>query len=193
MSLPIFTLTTERLTIRPFVADDFEAIHRVLNTAFGANMPEARRRQWLDWTILAYPAQASLYNPPYGERAIVLTSTGELIGAVGFVPSYGPFEQLPYFRARLSVPPTGRYTPEWGLFWGVDPAHQRRGYATEAARAMIDYAFAEMNLARIVATTEYDNEASMAVMRRLGMSIERNPHPEPDWFQVVGVLENNEG
>ncbi|MGH2520966.1 MAG: GNAT family N-acetyltransferase, partial [Anaerolineales bacterium] len=64
------------------------------------------------------------------------------------------------------------------------------GYATEAARALIGYAFRELNLRRIVATTDYTNEASIAVMRRLGMRIEKNPYPEPEWFQVVGVLEN---
>jgi hypothetical protein len=32
----------------------------------------------------------------------------------------------------------------------------------------------------------------MAVMRKLGMRILRNPESEPAWFQVVGVLENAE-
>src|SRR4051812_1559936 len=43
---------------------------------------------------------------------------------------------------------------------------------------------------RIVAATEHDNLASIGVMRRLGMRIERNPDPEPHWFQTVGVLFN---
>ena len=46
------------------------------------------------------------------------------------------------------------------------------------------------DLQRIVATTTYDNTASIGVMRRLGMTIERNPLPEPIFMQVVGVLEN---
>jgi RimJ/RimL family protein N-acetyltransferase len=71
----------------------------------------------------------------------------------------------------------------------VDPAHRRRGYAREAARALIDHAFDQLRLRRVVATTSHDNTASQAVMRSLGMRIEHNPLPEPAWFQVVGVLE----
>ena len=50
-------------------------------------------------------------------------------------------------------------------------------------------ALAELNLERIVATTMHDNHASIAVMRRLGMTIAANPLPEPPWFQVVGWLD----
>ncbi len=46
-----------------------------------------------------------------------------------------------------------------------------------------------LNLGRVVATTEHDNARSIAVMRRLGMRVEANPWPEPDWFQMVGILE----
>ena len=55
---------------------------------------------------------------------------------------------------------------------------------------MIDYAFNALTLKRIVATTTYDNAASMGVMRKLGMRVERNPRSDPPWFQVVGILEN---
>ncbi len=53
---------------------------------------------------------------------------------------------------------------------------------------MLDYAFGEMRLKRIVATTTYDNTASIGVMRKLGMQIERNPQDDPPWLQVVGLL-----
>ena len=56
-------------------------------------------------------------------------------------------------------------------------------------RAAVNFGFAEMNLGRMVATTTYDNEASIAVMRRLGMTIGSNPLLEPSWFQVVGWLD----
>ena len=41
--------------------------------------------------------------------------------------------------------------------------------------------------------TNYDNAASIGVMRRLGVAIERNPLPEPPYMQIVGVLENGGG
>ena len=56
---------------------------------------------------------------------------------------------------------------------------------------MIDYAFREMRLNRIIATTEYDNIASLAVMRKLGMRLEENTFREPSWMQVLGLLEIN--
>jgi RimJ/RimL family protein N-acetyltransferase len=46
-----------------------------------------------------------------------------------------------------------------------------------------------MQLRRLIATTEYDNAASQAVMRKLGMRLVHNPNPEPAWFQVVGCLD----
>ncbi len=42
-------------------------------------------------------------------------------------------------------------------------------------------------LGRVVATTAHDNQASIGVMRKLGMKVERNAFDEPPWLQVVGV------
>ncbi len=57
---------------------------------------------------------------------------------------------------------------------------------------MVSYAFKELRLRRILATTEHDNTRSINVMRRLRMRIERNPEAEPAWFQTVGILDNAE-
>lgn len=184
-----FTLETDRLIIRPLTLDDFDPIHAALNRAFG-NYPVEKRRHWLQWTVMNYEALANLYQPPYGERAITLKATGELIGAVGIVPCLGPFEKLPWFRDRLKQPASPGSTTELGLFWGLRADQQGKGYATEAARAVVDFLFSPWGLGRVVATTEYDNAASIRVMEKLGMSIQRNPDPTPEWFQVVGVLEN---
>jgi predicted acetyltransferase len=97
-----------------------------------------------------------------------------------------PFGQLPSLRATEG---SSLYTTELGLYYALSPEFQRQGYATEAARAMIRYAFNTLRLKRIVATTTYDNAASMGVMRKLGMRIEQNPYSDPPWFQVVGILE----
>jgi RimJ/RimL family protein N-acetyltransferase len=187
-------LETERLVIRPFVIDDLDAIHRILDIELadaetgteGAKTRE-ERASWLQWTILAYEELARLHQPPYGDRAIALRGTRELVGACGYVPCLAPFGQVPALRLSTDATP-GRISTEFGLYWAVSPAHQRRGYATEAARAVIAYAFAELGLARIVATTSYDNAPSIGVMRKVGMHIARNPYPDPPWFQVVGVL-----
>ena len=55
---------------------------------------------------------------------------------------------------------------------------------------MVEYAFVQMQVKRVVATTTYENAASVGVMRKLGMRVERNPFPDPPWLQFVGLLEN---
>ncbi len=192
MPLPRFTLDAPRLTIREFVMDDLALYHPIANAGFG-EISLDERRHWLEWQIMSYRALSELYQPPYGDRAIVLKQSGALIGSVGLVQSFSLFDRLPFFQTRRAVHSPALHklmSPEMGLFWLIDPAHQGHGYATEAARALIDYAFTEMNLKRIVATTAYDNHASIGVMRKLGMIIERNPDTEPEWFQIVGILEN---
>jgi len=186
MALEMPVLETARLNVRPFVLGDLEACHQLLDCeAWQTGQSVAQRREWLEWSVRNHGALARLEQPPYGDRAMVLRATGELIGSIGLVPSLGPFDRLASFGGDIAAT---RYRPEVGLFWAVRTAHQRQGYASEAARAVIAYAFAALQLDRLVATTEHANTASQAVMRRLGMAVERNPLPEPTWFQTVGVL-----
>jgi RimJ/RimL family protein N-acetyltransferase len=186
-------LETERLIIRPFAVEDLEAIHHALCAAWDVpghepakQFPE--RETWLRWTVAGYEELARLRQPPYGDRAIVQKLDGQLVGSVGLVPSLGPFGQLPGFPTNQG---SRRFYPEVGLFWVVDPAYQGQGYATEAGQVLIDFAFQRLNLGRLVATTERTNERSMAVMRKLGMRVLQNPEPNPEWFQVVGLLERS--
>ena len=189
------SLETKRLIIRTFTLDDVSAYHRIFEQGFNdgslANDKNAlaERQSWMQWSILSQEWFPRLHQPPYGERAIELKTTGEMIGGVGYVPCLNIFEQIPELRHTDS--PGGYYTTEFGLFWVIDPKHQRQGYATEAAQAMIKNAFTQLRLKRIIATTEYTNEASQAVMRKVGMKIAYNPQPEPPWLQVVGILENS--
>jgi ribosomal-protein-alanine N-acetyltransferase len=144
-------------------------------------------RRWFTWAVAAPPALADLHQPPYGERALILAATGELVGLAGLVPSLGPFAQLD------GSPPGGGWTPELGLYWALSANHRGHGYATEAAGELGRALFALLNPKRLIATTEHANIASQAVMRRLGMRMLTNPHPEPAWLQVVGVLESATG
>ena len=186
-------LETQRLKIRPFILEDLEAIHAILDAGFGdGSLAQdtaalAERRSWLQWSILSQEWLPKMHQPPYGDLAVVLKASQEIIGSVGLVPCLNIFDQIPALRLGKSA--QNYYRPEVGLFWVIDEKHRGRGYATEAGQAMIDYAFNEMHLGRLVATTEYDNLTSQAVMRRLGMTLHRNPQPDPPWLQVVGLLE----
>jgi [ribosomal protein S5]-alanine N-acetyltransferase len=129
---------------------------------------------------------AILEQPHYGERAVVLKATGEIIGAVGIVPYLDTFNRV----AAFDRPPDAPATAEVGLFWAIAPAHQRQGFAPEAAQALIDYLFTHENLGRVIATTGYDNRPSQKVMRKLGMTVQRLEDPQPPAQFVVGALEN---
>jgi RimJ/RimL family protein N-acetyltransferase len=184
-------LETERLRIRPLELGDLEDCHRLFMDIGWADAKRSeeenreRRRQWLEWTLRSYEQLALLYQPPYGDRAVVLKDSGRFVGLVGFVPMLAPFGQLPSFGRVEGA----RFSPEVGLFWAISPSLQRNGYATEAAGALVRYAWETLKLGRILASTERGNSASMAVMRHLGMRLEENPFPEPFWFQVTGILE----
>ena len=179
-------IETTRLIIRPFVMDDLDTIHRILNESFG-NSELQERRSWLQWSILNQEWFDKMHQPPYGDCAIVLKSSRQLIGSVGLVPLLSPFGQIP----ELGVASRGHYTPEVGLFWVIDQPYRGQHYATEAAQAMIDFAFKQLRIARILAMTEYSNAASQSVMRNLGMRLLLNPLSDPAWLQIVGVLNND--
>jgi RimJ/RimL family protein N-acetyltransferase len=185
-------LETEHLIIRPFTMADVTAVYQ-LYLAIGWSDPNASpeqemeaRRDYVQWSALNHYALAQLGQPPYGDRAVVSRETDQLIGMCGLVPCVDAFGQLPYFGGNQD----GLRTAEVGLMWAIAPAYQGRGYATETAEALINFAFTVEKLKRIIATTTYDNVASQGVMRKLGMLIEHNPLPDPPWLQVVGILEN---
>ncbi|MEU6001294.1 GNAT family N-acetyltransferase [Streptomyces sp. NPDC047197] len=93
----------------------------------------------------------------FGLFAVEDRATGELAGFTGLsVPHYLP-EVLPAVEIgwRLGRP-----------FWG-------RGLATEAARAALDFGFADRGLERIVSVAQVGNVASERIMNKLGMRVER--------------------
>lgn len=189
-------LETARLVIRPLAMNDLQFVHRILDLELqdidmgteGKKTLEERTR-WLQWTILNYEELAKLRQPPFGERAIQHKSTGQLVGICGFVPCLDHFEQLCDFEATTATQPS-LATTEFGLFYAISPASQGQGFGTEGASAMVAYAFEHLHLKRIVATTTHNNAASIAVMRKLGMRLKKNPLPTPPWLQVVGLLPN---
>ncbi len=185
-------LETERLLIRPFIFNDMEAAYRNvasigwINTEQTEAQQLAAMREYIHWCSLNHQQLAQLRQPPYGDRAVTLKATGELIGACGLVPYVAGLGVFPYFGGR----PHGFEQVEMGLMWSIAAWRQGQGYATEAARALIAYALNDLNLHHIIATTEYDNLASQKVMQKAGMHLEYNPFDKPPWLQVLGIIEN---
>lgn len=59
---------------------------------------------------------------------------------------------------------------------GVDPAHQRRGYGTDAVRVMLRYAFQELNLNRVELAVIQYNEAGIRAYQNVGFKHEGTLH-----------------
>ncbi len=99
----------------------------------------------------------------YGPYAIELKKTGEFIGFVGL----------------HDVEFQAAFTPATEIAWRLDYGHWGQGYATEAARAVLDLAFNQLSLKEIVAFAVYDNEAAIHIMEKLGMK--RDPKGDFDY------------
>lgn len=70
---------------------------------------------------------------------------------------------------NVKGPPDAAGTCEIG--YQVEPAFRGRGYASEASRALVDWLFQQRGVRRVRAKTRPDNEASLRVLRKLGMRI----------------------
>lgn len=78
----------------------------------------------------------------------------------------------------------------------VHPDHWRRGYATQMASWIVDFAFSELDLHRVEGTCDPRNVASAAVLRKVGMTYEgrarENVKIRDGWrdSELFGILEN---
>lgn len=192
----MLNLHSPRLLIRPFADEDLPAVHQMLDLDPERNDPGsygalslAQRGDWLRWTVQSYTQLAWLHQPPYCDLAVELIATGELIGACGFAPCLAEFGQLPSLADGSAL--YGLTWPEVGLYWEIASGRRRQGFASEAGQALIDYGFQQLKLRRIVAMTRFDNSASIGVMRKLGMRVERNLLADPPWLQIVGIIESS--
>ena len=153
MTDPGPSLQTARLRLRPWRDGDLEAF-AALNADpevmrhFPAPMarPESDR--------LAARIRAHMAERGFGSWAV------EVPGVAGFIGFTG-----------LSVPSfTTGFTPCVEVGWRLARAHWGQGYATEAARAAVDFGFGALGLEEIVSFTVPENRRSRAVMERLGMT-----------------------
>lgn len=143
-----FTIRTQRLLIRTFQKEDWPAVYAytadrsVMHFIPGGRMTEAETQSYVN-------RQADDAPEAY---AVLLPSQERLIGHISFHPWFAP------------------RTYEIG--WVFHPDYHGRGYATEAALAMLDYGFETRNVHRIIATCQPENPASWRVMEKLGMTRE---------------------
>lgn len=141
-------LQTPRLTLRAPRLGDFPAYAAILCSDRGRFIggPFTEDEAWGDFTAMT----ANWLLRGHGTWAVE-THAGTLVGfaLIGFEP--------------------GDAEPELG--WFTLPDHQGQGFATEAARAARDHAFATLGLQRLVSYIDPENTASRRVALRLGAEI----------------------
>lgn len=168
------TLHTSRLTLRPFTMADAADIQRLAGVREVADTtaniphpyPDGAAQAWIRG--LDHSRSQGIEKASEIVFAITASDSGALLGAVGLVHTSA------HARAELGY---------WIAFdsWG-------RGYATEAARAVLEFAYGTLGLERIEATYMTRNPASARVMQKLGMRFE-GLHPK--LYRRNGVFEDS--
>ena len=145
-------IVTPRLKLRPWKKSDFEPF-----AALNADpqvmefFPGCLSREQSD--ELAGKLQSRLERQGYGLWALEAPDGTPFIGCVGLN------------RPDWEAP----FTPCLEIGWRLARAHWGKGYAAEAARAALDFAFGGLNLEEVVAFTVPGNLRSLRVMEKIGM------------------------
>ncbi len=142
-------LETGRLSLRPCGAEDEEQAHalwadeRVRHFLFdGRAIPPAEARSFIEGSLENFRRHS------YGLWLVFERGSGQFVGFAGLLRSDDATPSLLY-----AIRPD---------FWG-------RGYATEAAGAVLRYAFEGLGVACVKADVDEPNAASVRVLEKLGM------------------------
>lgn len=149
MSKEIFQ--TERLGVRHMTKEDIEALYAVYGDAEAMRwVDDGEPIIWEDCVKWIEITQRNYETRGYGMSAVVLKSSGIVIGFCGIVHPGGQREaEIKYAYLRA--------------YWG-------QGFATEVVRGMIVYGEKHFALHRMIATIDPDNDASRRVLVKSGLT-----------------------
>jgi len=168
------TLVTARLRLRPLVATDAEALHRIQSDAEHMRYyPHPFSRQETeDWIVRA---RASYEIRGFGLLAVEDAATGDFLGNVG-----------PTIQRVDGV-------DEIELGWSITPTRARQGIATEAAEACRTWVFEAAGADHVIALVRPENEPSRGVARNIGMTIwKRATHGAEGWVHDVWRIDRSD-
>jgi RimJ/RimL family protein N-acetyltransferase len=153
-------LSTERLVLRPVTADDHPAL-----LAHWTH-PDVRRFLF-DGAPLSSAEVAETIEDSIGDFAghgygiwLIELGSGPRPG-----PGPGPGPGLVGTAGLRPLEESGLE-----IFYSLAPAAWGHGYATEAARAVVEFALDSLSLPEVLAEVDEGNAASVAVVKRLGMT-----------------------
>jgi RimJ/RimL family protein N-acetyltransferase len=172
-------LLTDRLTVRQATVDDLAATWTY------------RRLDAVNMWLTGIPGDPADYREHF-------TDPGRLARTAVILLGHGPQARvvgdLMLRRedawSQLGMADQARGT-QAELGWVLDPEHAGRGIATEAVRELVRYAFEDLGLRRLVATSFLANEASWRLMERVGMrretlAVRESLHRTGQWLDTVG-------
>ena len=145
-------LETERLVLRTFQEDDADTMISINQDKkvmqFFPSAPDEEE-------TIAFIDKVIVHQEQYGFSlyAVEIKKTGEMIGFVGL------------FTATFKA----HFTPATEIGWRLSSKYWNQGYATEAAKAVLDYAFNERKLDEVVSFTSMLNKPSIRIMQKIGL------------------------
>jgi RimJ/RimL family protein N-acetyltransferase len=150
------SLRTSRLPLRPWRDGDVAPFVEMSADPIVMEYLPPAGESWVDWE------RAHWDEHGFGQRVAEVPGEASFIGVVGL--AVVGYEE--------------HFTPAVEVAWRLAHCYWGRGYATEAARASLDYGFGDLGLDEIVALTVPANWPSRRVMERLGMT--RSPEDDFD-------------
>lgn len=171
-------ILTTRLRLREFVASDWPAVlayHADPRYQRFYEQTEATEQGARDFVAMFLDQQQTQPRTKF-QLAITFRDTGDLIGNCG---------------VRLKAPGA----VEGDIGYELNPEQWGRGYASEAARAIVAFGFTTLGLHRIWSWCIADNTASAHVLEKLGLRLEgrlrENEYFKGQWWDTLlyGILE----
>jgi ribosomal-protein-alanine N-acetyltransferase len=146
-------IETPRLILRGWRDEDYEPFAALnADPEVMRHFPATHTREESD--ALADRNRLHIDDHGWGLWAVEHKGSGDFLGFVGLARPVQP----------------NPLADEVEIGWRLAQHGWGHGFASEAARASLDYGFNELGLARIVSFTATENERSQAVMRRVGMT-----------------------
>jgi [ribosomal protein S5]-alanine N-acetyltransferase len=150
-----YIIETPCLWLREYTSEDAADVLRLNSDAdlmrFANKKPAASLDEALD-NIAVFQKQYVEHG--YGRWAVILKTTGEHVGYCG----------LKYRNAEAD--PRRDFTD---IGYRFERPHWKSGFATEAARACLEYGFETLDLQRIVGCAPIENKPSIRVLERIGL------------------------
>ncbi len=157
-------IETDRMILRKYTENDVENLYKLNNDPGVYHwLPylQVDRAKIID-DIRRFTSYYEKYNG-YGTWAAIEKSNKKFIGWFMLLP----FKEMPYFDPELGAPED----IEIGFYFFKDV--WGKGYATEGSKALILKGFSELGTQRIMGTAMAVNSASIRVMEKIGMKLEK--------------------